>query len=138
MKKKYFLIIPVIFIPLLILALVGNNPTNLISIYSEELETMLQSDSGIQFVYIGRPTCAYCKVFEPILEEAIEESDATVYYYNTDEVRNKGEDDMLVELLGDLEVESVPILLKLKDGAEVSRINEIVTKEELVEFLELK
>ena len=41
-------------------------------------------EQDVAYLYFGRDTCKYCRAFEPLLEEAISETDAVVYHYDTD------------------------------------------------------
>ncbi len=35
-------------------------------------------------IFIGRPTCSYCQIAEPIIHKLAKEYDLTIYYLNTD------------------------------------------------------
>lgn len=48
-----------------------------------ELQEKMATDEDF-FLYVGRPTCPYCEIFLPKLEEAIQETGTPVYYLNTD------------------------------------------------------
>lgn len=48
-----------------------------------ELQEKMTADKDF-FLYVGRPTCPYCEIFLPKLEEAIQETGSVVYYLNTD------------------------------------------------------
>lgn len=66
-------------------------------------------------VYIGRPTCPYCKIVQPKLERIAKDNYFKLLYYNTDDAK-KDDKKLLKETLNTLGVESVPTLVLLKGG----------------------
>jgi len=77
-------------------------------------------DEEVAYLYFGRDTCKYCRDFEPLLEEAISETDAVVYHYDTDE--HSGDDDFQ-DTLDTHEVVTVPKLVKLEKGVVVDYVD---------------
>ncbi len=77
-------------------------------------------EQDVAYLYFGRDTCKYCRAFEPLLEEAISETDAVVYHYDTDE--HSGDDDFQ-DVLDVHEVVTVPKLVKLEKGMVVDYVD---------------
>ncbi|WP_239255834.1 thioredoxin fold domain-containing protein [Listeria ilorinensis] len=66
------------------------------------------------FIYIGRPTCPYCKDFQAKLKQALIKNQQKAYYYDTDQARENKEDFVgMDERLG---VKVVPTLLFISNG----------------------
>ena len=69
------------------------------------------------YFYFGRPTCSFCVVFQPQLEEIAEETENMVYYFNTDTWRGH---ERFSEITGNFGVRTVPFLVFVtSDGFEV-------------------
>lgn len=66
------------------------------------------------YFYVGRPTCPYCRHFEPKLLKAIEDTQVPVFYLNTDE-EDSTDVTTFVEEQG---IESIPHLTYYKEGEE--------------------
>lgn len=64
------------------------------------------------YVYVGRPTCPYCRKFEPTLLKAMEDTQIPVFYLNTDE-EELTEINNFVDSQG---IETIPHLTYYKDG----------------------
>ncbi|ATF25597.1 thioredoxin family protein [Brochothrix thermosphacta] len=91
------------------------------AITTTEFETMKESKDGF-VVYIGRPTCKYCRAFTPKLAKIAKDKKLTVYYYDTDKAR-KSDDKSLTKLLNNLDVSSVPTLMVIKDNKKQASFN---------------
>lgn len=64
------------------------------------------------YLYIGRPTCSYCRNFEPKLQEAMKETQVPVFYLNTD-----AEDEVEVTIFVDTQgIETIPHLTYYREG----------------------
>ena len=74
-------------------------------------ETLMELQNG--FVYIGRPTCPFCVIFEPILRELVQETQTIVYYFNTDNFR---EHELFSDVIQRFDVPFVPFMVKIEDG----------------------
>ncbi|MEF7658636.1 thioredoxin family protein [Bacillus thuringiensis] len=150
-KKKYITLSVLILTVLTVLILVGFNvnigsntsPSNtsihqntLLPIDTIKLENKIKNDSAEFFIYVGRPTCPYCKVFQPNLEKAISDKQNIVYYYNTDDHKT---DELFQKVLDELDVKSVPTLLHMKNGQRVRILeyNEGDTEEKIKKWLEM-
>ncbi len=99
--------------------------------------TDIFKEAGERYFYIGRKTCPTCRDWLPILEEASVANNKEVYYLDTDIWRDK-EDGK--EVITNLEIKSVPTLVKMKDGQLVEKLvvkdefEEAAAKTELQEF----
>lgn len=80
-----------------------------IKLEPQNLETILSENEQV-FVYLGRPTCPYCRVFSPELASAITETDTDVYYIQT---TTNDKDETLNKIRDEYDVEFVPTLLKI-------------------------
>ena len=91
-------------------------------------EEVLQSDKPVLLDFWA-PWCGPCKMVKPIVEEiAGERNDIKVGLINVDEQ---------MELAKKFRVMSIPTLMIFKDGQMVKKTLGAMSKEELLEFLEL-
>lgn len=133
MKKIFYAFIIILFICGIIGVIYNSNFNNtnrnvsnsdsskntLISINSTNLEDKILNDKSDFFIYVGRPSCPYCKIFLPNLKKSIINEDYSVYYYNTDEQKY---DERFDKVLTQLNITSVPILIYMKDGQTIDII----------------
>ena len=70
--------------------------------------------NGSEFIYIFSEECSACGIYKPILKKAILETDAVVYQMDFLSEKNK-------EFLSEKNVDSVPILLEIREGIIVNR-----------------
>lgn len=99
----------------------------------EEVVEKIQNKENF-YLYVGRPTCHYCAKFSPILEEAINNTQVTVYYLNTDnEVLAEAQNFVAKE-----EIQTVPHLAYYRDGQRQSYLEKgsQANLEEIESFLE--
>lgn len=99
----------------------------------EEFTTLLNS-SKEKLIYIGRPTCQYCQLLYPSLEEMKERYDFEFLYINTDEIMTE----YMNKIITDLEITSVttPYLLIVKNGEVVETQNGYLDYDQTFEFLQ--
>ncbi|MBF2674695.1 thioredoxin family protein [Listeria marthii] len=95
------------------------------------------ADKTTGFVYVGRPTCEDCQAFQPILKKELEkrQSDQKMAYYNTDKASEKSRDDM-ISLLKEMDIDSVPTMVYLKDGKVVSTYAATDEPEKLTKWMD--
>jgi len=108
----------------------------LYTIGNSEFYEIVNSDSEDGYwVYIGRPTCQYCRMVEPIIESALYHLDARMYYFNTDVARYEDEAKML-SLVNPLQIEGIPIIVHLVNGQVATYKIGVYTQGEIVDFLQ--
>ncbi|MEF3355123.1 thioredoxin family protein [Paenibacillus sp. GYB006] len=132
----------IVVILLILLAVINGSDKEeeskvLTAVTNDEVSTFLEhGESG--FLYVGRPTCPFCREFMPVLEKASQSTGQTVYYYNTDEGREQDEE-KLGTLLDRLKIESVPALLYIENGEEADRLTPgTIDQEAIAAFLNRK
>ncbi len=102
-KNKLFIILGVFaasFIGILLMSANEQKTSN--NIYNE-FTTSLNSES-LEVIYIGRPTCSYCALLEPSLEDMSQRYDFEYTYVNTDELNESD----IQKLATDLKITSMP------------------------------
>lgn len=94
------------------------------------------SNKNTGFVYVGRPTCADCQAFQPILKKELEtrQLEEPLAYYNTDKASEKSREDMTA-LLKKMGIESVPTLVYLKEGKVASTYEATDEPEKLTDWM---
>ena len=95
------------------------NVSSLKELDTNDLKSLTKQE-GTNIVYIGRPTCEYCIDFVPKLNKVVKETNLEVNYYDTDKNRK---DLQMTELLTELNVETVPAVIVVKDKTVVKQIN---------------
>ncbi|MBC2122569.1 thioredoxin family protein [Listeria marthii] len=95
------------------------------------------ADKTTGFVYVGRPTCEDCQAFQPILKKELEkrQPDQKMAYFNTDKASEKSRDDMIA-LLKEMDIDSVPTMVYLKDGKVVSTYAATDEPEKLTKWMD--
>ena len=73
-----------------------------------------------QAIYIGRPTCSYCQMFEPVLQEMKESYNFDYYYINTDELTTSQIRGVLATLGIKEDEFGTPYIVFMEDGKMVS------------------
>ncbi|MCL2085761.1 thioredoxin family protein [Candidatus Saccharibacteria bacterium] len=84
------------------------------------------------FLYVGRPTCPFCQVFEPMLAEVAAEKNLQVFYYNTEDNSGNAEG---WEAMTILEVVYVPHFIFISNGQLADALEDTTSREALVEFI---
>lgn len=100
------------------------------------MDTYLEYFNGSEdkIVLIARPTCQYCQVAEPIIQNVAFENDLDIYYLNTDNFEGEDEanlvrsDDFFSEGFG------TPLLLVVKDGKIVNKVDGLTDKAHYIDF----
>jgi len=137
MKQHQVLLIIAMFILGSFLVACENetSPLGLYEIGNEEFAEIVASNSESGYlVYIGRPTCQYCRQLEPILEEALHYLESSMYYFQTAKARYMDEDKML-ELLDPLGIDGIPIIIHLVDGFVTNYLIGVNTQDEIIAFI---
>ncbi|MGT2754492.1 thioredoxin family protein [Streptococcus ovis] len=76
-----------------------------------KVEKKIQQEDSF-FLYVGRPTCPHCRAFAPQLEKAIQHTQVTVYYLDTDEE----EPERIQTFAQDAAIQTVPHLTYYENG----------------------
>ena len=96
----------------------------------EIFEIIDENSENISFIYFGRSSCFPCKMFEPVLKEAIDMAGVTVYYYDT-EKNQQLEVDVILERL---KVPHVPFLIAVSKGKVIKSTSSAIIEELYVVF----
>ena len=79
-------------------------------ILAQEAEQYLKTADEF-ILFIGRPTCPYCRRFEPKLTQVAKDNDLTVYYLNSE-----NQDSVTQDLRLTYNIPTVPALVVAKSG----------------------
>ena len=79
---------------------------------------MLTEDGGDHILYVGRPTCYYCRQNSPVLKDFNTLIDGQLLYYNTDSDQLDRESRKI--LFDKLGIPGTPSVIRLKNGQLVS------------------
>ena len=80
-------------------------------IRAEDLSELKKENKEI-IVYLGRPTCSYCRSFVKLLNKSIKETNSKVYYIQTEkDSTNKA----LASIRKEYNIEYIPTLIKIKE-----------------------
>lgn len=94
------------------------NLENTIQISYSDVTNMLTEDGGDHILYIGRPSCYYCRQNSPVLKDFNTLIDGQLLYYNTDSDHLDRESrKVLFDRLG---IPGTPSVIRLKNGQLVS------------------
>lgn len=120
-KNKYIFIFLISFFVLLIgFTLYGklNINSNLIEINNTEVNNILNSEENKKTIlYVGRPNCTSCEVFQPQFEGMLKKYNIKANYYNT--AIGREEDETLLEKNAEvLGIQKVPSVIFL-EGEEI-------------------
>ena len=79
---------------------------------------MLTEDGGNHILYVGRPTCYYCRQNSPVLKEFNTLINGQLLYYNTDsDLLDRESRKVLFDKLG---IPGTPSVIRLKNGQLIS------------------
>lgn len=94
------------------------NLENLKPVSYSDVTNMLTEDGGDHILYVGRPTCYYCRQNSPVLKDFNTLIDGQLLYYNTDSDHLDRESrKVLFDKLG---IPGTPSVIRLKNGQLVS------------------
>lgn len=119
-KQKEFLSILFLSGLLMLLVACGKSENSPIVAIANESEYEEVVAKDVAYLYFGFDDCPYCKKFRPMLEEELEETGQTAYYYNT---KKRVKDANYDEVLDVYSVEFVPLLIRLENGKAVGSVN---------------
>ena len=95
------------------------NLENLKPVSYSDVTNMLTEDGGDHILYVGRPTCYYCRQNSPVLKDFNTLIDGQLLYYNTDSDQLDRESRKI--LFDKLGIPGTPSVIRLKNGQLVSR-----------------
>lgn len=99
----------------------------------EYLQLVEGSEKSI--VLIARPTCGYCEKFAPVLKQAKEDMNLTVYYIDTDKLTSDNWDEFTNSVTYLKEEEwGTPTVLIVQNGDSVAENSGYVELDEIKEF----
>lgn len=90
-----------------------------------------KNDNKERTVYFSKTNCPSCKKFSGVLEKAIRETKADVYYYNTEEMI-ESEATKYEKRFG---ISKVPVLMKIKNGKVTSVLKDGSSIQRMKKFL---
>lgn len=94
------------------------NLENVIQISYNDVTNMLTEDGGEHILYVGRPSCYYCRQNSPVLKDFNTLINSQLLYYNTDSDQLDRESrKVLFDKLG---IPGTPSVIRLKNGQLVS------------------
>ena len=103
----------------------------------DEYKELLDSNKN-EVIVIGQSTCGYCVEAKLILNEVIEQTDAKINYLNVTYLQN--DNDKYEEFKNSLdyfkESFGTPVMLIVKDGEIVDKLETMAPKDEYISFLE--
>ena len=83
-----------------------------------DVTNMLTEDGGDHILYVGRPTCYYCRQNSPVLKEFNTLINGQLLYYNTDsDLLDRESRKVLFDKLG---IPGTPSVIRLKNGQVIS------------------
>jgi len=94
------------------------NLENLKPVSYSDVTNMLTEDGGDHILYVGRPTCYYCRQNSPVLKDFNTLIDGQLLYYNTDS--NQLDRESRKILFDKLGIPGTPSVIRLKNGQLVS------------------
>lgn len=94
------------------------NLENLKPVSYSDVTNMLTEDGGDHILYVGRPTCYYCRQNSPVLKDFNTLIDGQLLYYNTDSDQLDRESRKI--LFDKLCIPGTPSVIRLKNGQLVS------------------
>lgn len=94
----------------------------------------LYKESGKKLVLISRPTCQYCQIATPIIENIIYEYKVDINYLNTDELGDDGNSELVSSDDYFSEGYGTPLLLVVGDGAIVDKVEGLTSKSQYINF----
>lgn len=85
-------------------------------------------------IYIGRPSCPYCQMVQPKLEKISKKNYFQLRYFNTDDAR-KSNEKKLNHLLSKMNIQSVPIVIVVKENQIVKKWDAVNDLQEINKYI---
>jgi len=109
-------------------------PDMLTAITLDEFVDLYNGDDLV-LLYVARPTCSYCTMFHPIVNEVIDEYDVPFYYYDIDTMSGDDMETFIETATYFQDGIGTPTTLLVQDGELVDVLAGYVEKDGLVSFL---
>ena len=90
-----------------------------------------KNDNKERTVYFSKTNCPSCKKFSGVLEKAIRDTKADVYYYNTEEMIESE----ATKYEKRFDIDKVPVLVKIKNGKVTSVLKDGSSIQRMKKFL---
>lgn len=100
----------------------------------EYLEMYNGSDNKI--VLIARPTCSFCQIAEPIIQNVAYKYDVNIYYLNTDDFSDDDESSLIQSDGAFSNGYGTPMLLLVSNGKIVDKVDGLTDTSGYLKFLE--
>lgn len=101
----------------------------------EEYDKLLKSDEK-NIIVVGQSTCGYCVQAKLILNEIAEEKDVTINYLNISYMTEEEGEKFESSLEYFEKSWGTPVMMIVQDGKMIDIVEQLVTKDEYIEFLE--
>lgn len=87
-----------------------------------------------KLIFIGRPTCSYCEIAQPIVQNIAYTYDITIYYLNVDEFEGEDESKFFASNESFEDGFGTPMLLIVSNGEIVNKVDGLTDKENYIAF----
>lgn len=111
-----------------------DNIVNFFKEVSPQEADQLLADKSSKIIFIGRPTCTYCRKLLPKLNAVVNDNSLDVYYVNSE---HPDYSDELREFRNKYGVATVPGLLFSNTKTTKVRTDSSMSEDEIREFLEI-
>ncbi|MBG9981943.1 thioredoxin family protein [Aerococcaceae bacterium DSM 111020] len=105
---------------------------NFIPVLAKEADQKLENEKGT-IVFIGRPTCPYCRKFVQTLDKAYAEKELVIHYVNSEHPEDAND---LKTFRDKYDIPTVPGLLYSNGDTVQSRCDSSMSLEEVYSFVE--
>lgn len=131
-KRLYITLGAIALVVLGIVVLIFSSSKKSENFYNEFIKDFQSGENKL--IYIGRPTCAYCNLLSPNLEEMAERYNFEYLYVNIDEISTQ----VVSQILSDMGLTSVgtPYLAVVSKGKVVDTQNGFTDYDKTFEFLQ--
>lgn len=93
------------------------------------------SNTETSLVLVARPTCSYCQIAEPILQNIMYEEKITIYYLNTDNFDEEAKDKFINSDESLKNGFGTPMLYLLGNNSIIDTVDGLTDKAHYIEFL---
>jgi len=132
--KRLLVVLITTFLSVILIVVVASKGTKSQEDLYNEFKAAFNGETNM-LVYIGRPTCGYCNLLTPSLEEMKERYDFDYIYLNTDEINSN----YINKIMEDLNLSKIgtPYLAVVSNGKIVDTQNGYADYDSMFEFLQI-